>query len=90
MPGLDYKNLPEREEDIDFSDIYDKHTVTQEDDFNTIVVVDGAPVVDEAKEEKLLGVLKKLFTKAAGGDIKDGGIWMPMSPNAAGKVESKG
>ncbi|KAI8339083.1 WD40-repeat-containing domain protein [Chlamydoabsidia padenii] len=90
MPGLDYKNLPEREEDIDFSDIYEKHTVTQEDDFNTIIVVDGAPIVDEAKEEKLLGVLKKLFTKGAGGDIKDGGIWMPMSPNAAGKMESKG
>ncbi|KAI8084466.1 WD40-repeat-containing domain protein [Halteromyces radiatus] len=89
MPGLDFRNLPEREEDIDFSDIYEKHTVTQEDDFNTIVVVDGAPIVDEAKEEKLLTVLKKLFTKGAG-DIKDGGIWMPMSPNDAGKMESKG
>lgn len=89
MPGLDLKNLPEREEDIDFSDIYAKHKVTIDEGLDTIVVVDGAPIVDENKEEKLLSVLKKLFTKGAG-EIKDGGMWMPMSPNAEGKRESKG
>ncbi|CAO3648577.1 unnamed protein product [Cunninghamella blakesleeana] len=89
MPGLDLKHLPEREEDIDFSDIYEKHQVVEEDDFNTIVVVDGAPVVNEKKEEKLVSVLTKLFVKGAG-EIKEGGIWMPMSPNAEGKLESKG
>ncbi|KAI8391263.1 eukaryotic translation initiation factor eIF2A-domain-containing protein [Radiomyces spectabilis] len=89
MPGLDLKNLPEREEDIDFSDIYEKHTISVDNDFDSIVVVDGAPIVDEAKEEKLLTVLKKLFTKGAG-EIKESGIWMPMSPNDKGKMESKG
>ncbi|KAI9014379.1 eukaryotic translation initiation factor eIF2A-domain-containing protein [Phycomyces nitens] len=89
MAGLDLKNIPDREEDIDFSDIYEKHTISVDDDLDTIVVVDGAPVVDEAKEEKLMSVLKKLFTKSAG-EIKEGGIWMPMSPNGQGKIESKG
>lgn len=89
MPGLDLRNLPEREEDIDFSDIYEKHQVKVEDDLDTIVVVDGAPIVDENKEEKLLTVLKKLFTKGAG-EIKEGGMWMPMETNAEGKKESKG
>ncbi|KAI7859386.1 eukaryotic translation initiation factor eIF2A-domain-containing protein [Circinella umbellata] len=89
MPGLDYNNLPEREEDIDFSDIYEQHEVQVDDDLDTIVVVDGAPVVDEAKEEKLVSVLKKLFTKNAG-EVKEGGIWMPMAPNDKGKKESKG
>lgn len=82
-------NLPEREEDIDFSDIYERHQLDIEDDIDNIVVVDGAPIVDEAKEEKLLSVLKKLFTKNAG-EIKEGGIWMPMAPNEKGKTESKG
>ncbi|KAI8072431.1 hypothetical protein BC940DRAFT_251856 [Gongronella butleri] len=89
MPGLDIHHLPEREEDIDFSDIYEKHAVTQEDDFDNLVVVDGAPIVDQKKEEKLLAVLTKLFTKGAG-PIKEGGLWMPLSPNDEGKMESKG
>ncbi|KAI9317686.1 hypothetical protein BX666DRAFT_1939833 [Dichotomocladium elegans] len=89
MSDLDLKNLPEREEEIDFSDIYEKHQINVEDDLDTIIVVDGAPIVDEAKEEKLRTVLTKLFTKNAG-EIKENGIWMPMAPNASGKRESKG
>ncbi|KAG0170780.1 Translation initiation factor 3 subunit b [Apophysomyces sp. BC1034] len=89
MSSIDLKNLPEREEDIDFSDIYEKHQVDVDEDLDTIVVVDGAPIVDEAKEAKLVAVLTKHFNKNAG-EIKEGGIWMPMSPNAEGKRESKG
>ncbi|ORX44427.1 translation initiation factor eIF-3b [Hesseltinella vesiculosa] len=36
-----------------------------------------------------MSVLNKLFSKGAG-PIKDGGMWMPMSPNDDGKMESKG
>lgn len=89
MPGFDLKNLPEREEDINFDDIYEKHQISTENDFDTIVVVDGAPIVDEAKEQKLLSVLTKLFTKGAG-EIKEDGIWMPMTPNEEGKKTSSG
>ncbi|RCH94154.1 Translation initiation factor 3 subunit b, partial [Rhizopus stolonifer] len=89
MSGFDLNNLPEREEDINFDDIYEKHYVDTETDFDTIVVVDGAPIVDEAKEEKLITVLTKLFTKSAG-EIKESGIWMPMTPNEEGKKTSSG
>jgi translation initiation factor 3 subunit B len=89
MPSLDLSNLPEREEDINFDDIYEKHAVDNESDFDTIVVVDGAPIVDDKKQEKLLAVLSKLFTKNAG-DIKENGIWMPMIPDKEGKSTSKG
>ncbi|KAI8369877.1 eukaryotic translation initiation factor eIF2A-domain-containing protein [Choanephora cucurbitarum] len=89
MPGIDWKNLPEREEDINFDDIYEKHKIDAANDFDTIVVVDGAPIVDEAKEEKLLAVLTKLFSKG-GGEIKENGIWMPMTPNEEGKKTSSG
>lgn len=89
MSSLDFKNLPEREEDINFDDIYEKYEVSTENDFDTIVVVDGAPIVDEAKQEKLITVLTKLFTKGAG-EIKENGIWMPMTPNEEGKKTSSG
>ncbi len=89
MPGFDLKNLPEREEDINFDDIYEKHEISTENDFDTIVVVDGAPIVDEAKEEKLMTVLTKLFAKGAG-EMKENGIWMPMTPNEEGKKTSSG
>lgn len=89
MPGLDLNNLPERIEDINFDDIYEKHHVPLETDFDTIVVVDGAPIVDEAKEGKLITVLTKLFAKGAG-EIKENGIWMPMTPNEEGKKTSSG
>jgi translation initiation factor 3 subunit B len=89
MPGFDLKNLPEREEDINFDDIYEKYEISTENDFDTIVVVDGAPIVDEAKEEKLMAVLTKLFSKGAG-EIKENGIWMPMTPNEEGKKASSG
>lgn len=88
MPGLDLKNLPEREEDIDFSDIYEKHKVSVDEELDTIIVIDGAPIVAEDKEEKLYTVLRKLLNKYAG-EVKEGGIWMPMETKD-GKRESKG
>jgi translation initiation factor 3 subunit B len=89
MSSLDFKNLPEHEEDINFDDIYEKYEIDSENDFDTIVVVDGAPIIDEAKQEKLITVLTKLFTKGAG-EIKENGIWMPMTPNEEGKKTSSG
>ncbi|KAI8979412.1 eukaryotic translation initiation factor eIF2A-domain-containing protein [Mycotypha africana] len=89
MPSVDWKNLPENEEDINFDDIYEKHKVVSDSDFDHIVVVDGAPIVDEAKEEKLVAVLTKLFTKGAG-EIKENGFWMPMTTNEEGKKTSLG
>ncbi|CEI87545.1 hypothetical protein G6F70_008083 [Rhizopus microsporus] len=89
MPGFDLNNLPEREEDINFDDIYEKYHVPIETDFDTIVVVDGAPIVDEAKEAKFISVISKLFTKEAG-EIKENGVWMPMTPNDEGKKTSSG
>jgi translation initiation factor 3 subunit B len=88
MPGIDLKNLPEREEDINFDDIYEKHAIEENDNLDTIVVVDGAPIVDLAKKAKLVAVLTKLFTKNAG-DIKENGIWMPM-PEVDDKISSQG
>ena len=44
--------------------------------FKHAIVVDGLPVVPEAKKEKLLGVLRKFFSQM--GTILENGIDMPM------------
>lgn len=64
--------------DIDFSDLEAKYKVKEPQGFATVVIVDGVPVVDEAKEEKLLNVIKKIFKGV--GEVKDNGTWMPKDP----------
>jgi translation initiation factor 3 subunit B len=83
MPAatFDPKNFPETEEDIDFTDIEQAYPLPTDEGFDSIVVVDNVPVVDQSKEEKLITVLRKLITKAAG-PIKENGLFMP--------TESKG
>ncbi|KAI3648765.1 hypothetical protein MP228_006619 [Amoeboaphelidium protococcarum] len=57
---------------------------------DSILVVDNLPVVDEARESKLLAVLTKQFSKF--GKLGAGGITMPMAEDEAkgGKKMSKG
>lgn len=88
MPVFDLDNLPEREEDIDFSDIEAKYQVPYEDGYDTLIVVDNLPIVEEAKEEKLLIVIKKIFKSV--GYVKEGGIWMPTGLNEEGQRINKG
>ncbi|TPX53593.1 hypothetical protein SeMB42_g00687 [Synchytrium endobioticum] len=53
--------------------------------FDRIVVVDGVPIVDEIKEQKLLNVLRKVFHDV--GNIVQGGIYHPKD---ADSKKSKG
>ncbi|KAJ3260819.1 Translation initiation factor 3 subunit b [Boothiomyces macroporosus] len=68
---------------LDFSDIEAQYAVQVPNTFDNIVVVDNVPVVDEAKEEKLLKVIRKIFSSA--GTIKPDGITMPKNPNGKSK-----
>ncbi|SRR6266498_5896407 len=89
MLGFDISRLPQTEDDIDFSDIETKYQVHFEDGFDTIIVVDNVPIVDESKKEKLLKFIKKIFKNV--GDIKENGINMPTEVDpATGKLTSKG
>jgi hypothetical protein len=53
MPAatFDPKNFPETEEDIDFTDIEQAYPLPEDAGFDSIVVVDNVPVVDQSKEE---------------------------------------
>ncbi|CAG8445506.1 7837_t:CDS:2 [Ambispora leptoticha] len=89
MPGFDINKLPETEEELDFTDIEEKYQVPFEEGFDTIIVVDNVPIVDESKKDKLFKFITKIFKQA--GDIKEGGINMPMEVDPeTEKLTSKG
>ncbi|TPX48254.1 hypothetical protein SeLEV6574_g02149 [Synchytrium endobioticum] len=77
-----------RENDVDepdYSDIEARYRVEMPSGFDRIVVVDGVPIVDEIKEQKLLNVLRKVFHDV--GNIVQGGIYHPKD---ADSKKSKG
>eukprot|EP00899_Mesostigma_viride_P013900 jgi/Mesvir1/22510/Mv18538-RA.2 len=54
----------------------DNDDVQTETGFGSVVVVDNLPVVPEAKYEKLVTVLRKIFSQV--GTIRDGGLYVPV------------
>ncbi|KAG5520058.1 hypothetical protein PMAC_001134 [Pneumocystis sp. 'macacae'] len=72
---------------IDFSDLEAKYTITFEQDFRSLIVVDGIPQIPEEKREALLKILERQFSSI--GKIKDNGIFMPME-DRNGTFFSKG
>ncbi|KAF9499756.1 translation initiation factor eIF-3b [Pleurotus eryngii] len=82
MPGL----TRDPTEDIDYSDIEAKYEVHFDDSLDNTVVVDGIPVIDKSKLEKLLSKIAKEFNKK-GTSIKVDDIFVPWD-DAKGK--SKG
>jgi len=91
MTAFDVNNLPASEDEIDYSDIEAKYQVPFEEGFDNIIVVDKVPIVEESKKDKLFRTMRKIFRTAGVGEIKEGGISMPMDLNAeTGKLASKG
>ena len=64
------------ETEIDFSDLREKYEVQLEQGFDTFVVIDGLPEVNEEQKPKLVKfLLKKIRTV---GNIKEENVFMPM------------
>ncbi|KAI8914800.1 hypothetical protein PhCBS80983_g00802 [Powellomyces hirtus] len=85
MPSAVDQYNDEELEDIDFTDIEERYRVELPTGFDTVVVVDNVPKVGEAKKEKLLNVIKKIFKDI--GTIKENGLHMPVDSKTG---ESKG
>jgi translation initiation factor 3 subunit B len=71
---------------IDYSDIEAKYQVQYDDSFDKTLVVDGVPIIDNSKLDRLLTKVTKEFSRK-GVSIKPDDIFMPWD-NALGK--SKG
>ncbi|KAF8216115.1 eukaryotic translation initiation factor eIF2A-domain-containing protein [Mycena galopus ATCC 62051] len=63
-------------EDIDFSDIEAKYQVQYDDSFDNMLVVDGIPLIDKSKLEKLVARICKEFSRK-GVTVKPDDIYMP-------------
>lgn len=76
--------------ELDFSDLEQQYKVSYEEGFDNVILVDNCPIVGEdARKQKLLAFLRRLFS--AHGTIKQDGIHMPMGRNpTTEKLESKG
>ena len=69
------------EDDIDISDLREKFEVQLESGYDTFVVVDGLPKVNETQKPKLV---KVLLRKLAGvGNTKEENIHMPMGDDGS-------
>jgi translation initiation factor 3 subunit B len=64
------------ESEIDFSDLKERFDVQMTQGYDTFVVVDGLPTVDEQQKPKLIKFLLKKLTGA--GKTKEDNIFMPM------------
>ncbi|KAH8835195.1 hypothetical protein DL96DRAFT_1702202 [Flagelloscypha sp. PMI_526] len=65
-------------DNIDYSDIEAKYHVEYDDSLDNAVVVDGIPIIDEAKVEKLLSKIIKAWQKQ-GVFIKQDKIFLPWN-----------
>jgi hypothetical protein len=76
--------------ELDFTDLEKEYEVSFEEGFDNVILVDNCPIVEEdARKQKLIAFLRKIFS--TNGTIRQDGIYMPMSRNPrTGKVESKG
>ncbi|KAH8120396.1 translation initiation factor eIF-3b [Phellopilus nigrolimitatus] len=71
------------DDEIDYSDIEAKYNVELEEGFDNILLVDGVPIIDKSKLEKLVLKISKEFGKR-GAQIKPDNIFVPWD-EAKGK-----
>jgi translation initiation factor 3 subunit B len=76
--------------ELDFTDLEQEYAVPYEDGFDTVIVVDNCPIVEEdARKQKLILFIRKIFS--TNGVIKEDGIYMPMKEDEeTGKLKSQG
>lgn len=76
--------------ELDFTDLEKKFEVSFEEGYDNVIVVDNCPVVaEDARKQKLIAFLRKIFSTS--GTIREDGIFMPMGKDPkTGKFESKG
>jgi translation initiation factor 3 subunit B len=90
-PSSQAHNFPLTEDgELDFTDLEKEYEVSYEEGFDNVILVDNCPIVEEdARKQKLIAFLRKIF--GTNGTIRDDGIYMPMGKDPeSGKIKSKG
>jgi translation initiation factor 3 subunit B len=70
--------------EIDYTDIEERFRPKFQDTFDNLIVVEGAPIVDESKRGRLIKAIISTFAKK---DLKisESKIEMPLDPNNQSK-----
>lgn len=63
----------------DDDDVIQEENLEFDSGFGNIIVVDNLPVVPKEKFEKLVTVVRKIYSQI--GAIKEDGLWMPVDPS---------
>ncbi|KAI0686490.1 translation initiation factor eIF-3b [Cytidiella melzeri] len=84
--AIDGVNGTYDDEDIDYSDIEAKYKVQYDEGLDNILVVDGVPVIDKSKMDKLLARISKEFGRK-GAPIKTEDMFVPWDDKSG---KSKG
>ncbi|GAA6042531.1 hypothetical protein JCM8097_004652 [Rhodosporidiobolus ruineniae] len=71
--------------DIDYSDLEEKYTIHYESPLDSVVILDGAPVVGADKADRLLKALTKTASKEAGVSVSVDQIEMPTDESGQSK-----
>ena len=75
--------------ELDFADLEAEYEVPFEVGFDSVILVDNCPIVnDEDRKGKLVNYIRKTFS--VHGTIKEDGIYMPMATGEDGKPTSQG
>jgi len=79
-PYPDEEDIDEEEEDDDLAALEEQlePPVQLDTTWKTVIVVDNTPVVGQEKYDKLVTVLKKIFS--ALGALREEGFWLPIDP----------
>ncbi|GAA5918515.1 hypothetical protein JCM6882_001363 [Rhodosporidiobolus microsporus] len=70
---------------IDFSDLEEKYTIHYESPLDSVVILDGAPVVGQDKADRLIKALCKTASKEAGLSVSPDQIEMPTDESGQSK-----
>ncbi|KAF8516204.1 translation initiation factor eIF-3b [Hysterangium stoloniferum] len=76
--------IPEEDEGIDYTDIEERYYVESDEGIDNVLVVDGAPIIDKSKLEKLLSKICKSFNKR-GAHITPEAVSMPFESSGKSK-----
>ncbi|KZV94100.1 translation initiation factor eIF-3b [Exidia glandulosa HHB12029] len=76
MPAPVTNGIHANDDDIDYSDIEAKYQVHLNEGYDNVVVVDGVPLIDHSKEEKLYAKIGKEFARK-GCPFRPENLYMP-------------
>ncbi|PWN47621.1 translation initiation factor eIF-3b [Violaceomyces palustris] len=74
------------DEDIDFTDIEQKYALRFDEGLDDVILVDGVPVINQSRQQRLFETIQKRFKSHAGIHVDLEGMHIPYGPDG----ESKG